>query len=251
MLLTIHHIVGDEWSMGVLVREMATLYAAHSQAQPSPLRELPVQYADYAAWQREWLQGELLTSQIDYWRQQLHGLPVLDLPTDRPRPAIQTYNGTRYSFEISPELSEAVDALARQQRVTKFMTLLAAFQTLLHRYSAQDDIVIGTPIAGRTRLETESLIGLFVNTLVLREDLSGDPDFMELLRRVRETAFAAYAHDDVPFEKLVEQLQPERDLSRTPLFQVGFVLQNDPLQSLEVPGLKLDQIAVDTGNGKV
>ncbi|HET7288490.1 MAG TPA: amino acid adenylation domain-containing protein, partial [Pyrinomonadaceae bacterium] len=250
ILLTIHHIIGDEWSMGVLVREMATLYAAHSQEQPSPLPELPVQYADYAAWQREWLQGDLLTSEIDYWRQQLHELPVLDLPTDRPRPAIQSYNGARYSFEISPELSEAVDVLAHQQRVTKFMTLLAAFQTLLHRYSAQDDIVIGTPIAGRTRLETESLIGLFVNTLVLREDLSGDPDFRELLCRVRETAFAAYAHDDVPFEKLVEQLQPERDLSRTPLFQVGFVLQNDPLQRLEVPGLKLDQIPVDTGTAK-
>jgi amino acid adenylation domain-containing protein len=244
LLLTIHHIVGDEWSMGVLVRVMATLYGAQH------LKDLSVQYADYALWQREWLQGEFLASEIDYWRRQLHGIPVLDLPTDRPRPPIQTSHGARYSFEISPELFEAVDALSREQRVTRFMTLLAAFQTLLHRYSSQDDIVIGTPVAGRNHVETENLIGLFVNTLVLRGDLSGDPDFSELLRRVRDTAFAAYAHDDVPFEKLVEQLQPERDLSRTPLFQVLFVLQNDQLQSLEVPGLKLDQLPVDTGTAK-
>jgi len=250
MLVTIHHIIGDEWSMGVLVRELVTLYGAYSQAQPSPLPDLAVQYADYAAWQREWLQGEFLTTELDYWRQQLDRIPVLDLPTDRPRPAVQTYHGARYAFELAPYLSAAIDTLARRQRTTRFMTLLAAFQTLLHRYSTQDDIVVGTPIAGRSRLETESLIGLFVNTLVLRADLSGDPDFNELLRRVRDTAFAAYAHQDVPFEKLVEQLQPERDLSRTPLFQVGFVLQNDPLQSLEVPGLKLDQIPVDTGTAK-
>ncbi|HEY3582450.1 MAG TPA: amino acid adenylation domain-containing protein, partial [Pyrinomonadaceae bacterium] len=250
VLLTVHHIVGDEWSMGVLVREMATLYAAYSQNQTSPLEDLPIQYVDYAAWQRELLQGELLANELDYWQRQLHQLPVLDLPTDRPRPPVQTYHGARYLFPIAPKLSEAVNSLAQQQRATKFMTLLAAFQTLLHRYSTQDDIVIGTPIAGRNRLETENLIGVFVNTLVLRGDLSGDPDFNELLRRVRSTAFAAYAHDDVPFEKLVEQLQPERDLSRTPLFQVGFVLQNDPVQSLEVPGLKLDPLPVDTGTAK-
>jgi amino acid adenylation domain-containing protein len=250
VLLTTHHIVGDEWSIGVLVREMATLYAAYSQGQTSPLKDLPIQYADYAAWQREFLQGELLTTEIDYWQRQLHQLPIVDLPTDRPRPPVQTYHGARYLFPIAPVLGEAINNLAQRQRATKFMTLLAAFQTLLHRYSTQDDIVIGTPIAGRDRLETESLIGVFVNTLVLRGDLSGDPDFNELLRRVRDTAFAAYAHDDVPFEKLVEQLQPERDLSRTPLFQIGFVLQNDPVQSLEVPGLKLDPLPVDTGTAK-
>ncbi|HJT64970.1 MAG TPA: amino acid adenylation domain-containing protein [Pyrinomonadaceae bacterium] len=250
ILLTIHHIIGDEWSMGVLVREMATLYGACSQQQTSPLNDLPIQYADYAAWQREWLQGELLANELAYWQRQLHQLPVLHLPTDRPRPPVQTYHGARYLFPIAPELSTAVNNLAQQQRATKFMMLLAAFQTLLHRYSTQDDIAIGTPIAGRDRLETESLIGLFVNTLVLRGDLSGDPDFNELLCRVRDTAFAAYAHDDVPFEKLVEQLQPERDLSRTPLFQAAFVLQNDPVQSLEVSGLKLDPFPVDTGTAK-
>jgi amino acid adenylation domain-containing protein len=240
MLLTIHHIVSDGWSISILLREVVTLYTAFVSGAEAHLPELPVQYADYAKWQREWLRGEVLQKQLDYWTEKLHGRPtVLELPTDRPRPGIVTSRGATYTFALSKELQTALVRLSRQEGVTMFMTLLAAFQTLLARYSNQTDISVGTTIASRTRGEVENLIGFFVNTLVLHTDLSGDPSFTELLARARETALGAYAHQDLPFEMLVEALQPERDLSHTPLFQVMFTLNNTPMPALELPDLKL------------
>ncbi len=248
LLLTMHHIVFDGWSTDVLVQELATLYQAFCDGQPSPLPPLLIQYVDFAAWQRQWLQGEVLETQLSYWRKHLEDAPkVLELPTDHPRPAIQTFLGTTYSFELSKELSASLNKLSQQQGSTLFMTLLAAFQTLLWRYTGQEDIVIGSPIANRNRPEIEGLIGFFVNTLVLRTSLAGNPSFEELLKRVREVALGAYAHQDLPFELLVEQLQPQRDLSHTPLFQVMFVLQNAPMSALELPGLTLTPIESDSG----
>ncbi len=224
--IVVHHIVFDGSSIPVLSRELDVLYQAFTRGQPSPLSELPIQYADFALWQRHSLQGEVLRSQLDYWKQQLAGsLPVLNLPTDRRRPATQTYRGALRSFEVDAHLVEALNALGQQSGTTLFMLLLAAFNTLLYRYSGQDDILVGLPIANRTRAELEDLIGFFVNTLVLRTDLSGEPSFRDLLSRVRELALTAYAHQDLPFETLVEVLQPERDASRTPLFQVMFVFE--------------------------
>jgi amino acid adenylation domain-containing protein len=251
LLLTTHHIASDGWSTGVLISELVALYDAFADGQPSPLRELPIQYADFALWQRDWLQGEVLEAQLAYWRQQLGGsLPVLELPTDRPRPAVQTYRGAKQSLLLPKTLMEALQALSRREGVTLFMTLLAAFQTLLHRYTGQDDLLVGSPIAGRTRIELEGLIGFFVNTLVLRTDMSGNPTFRELLGRVREVALGAYAHQDLPFEKLVEELQPARDLSHSPLFQVMFILQNVPRAALELAGLTLTPVEVDSGTAK-
>ncbi|HEX8920580.1 MAG TPA: condensation domain-containing protein, partial [Pyrinomonadaceae bacterium] len=238
-LLTMHHIISDGWSTGVLIREVAALYEAYSQGRNPTLAELPIQYADYAVWQREWLKGEVLERQLDYWKQQLSGAATLELPTDRPRPVIQSTRGAHEDFALNSHVTEGLKRLSQQHGATLFMTLLAAWQTLLSRYSGQDDISVGTPIAGRNRRETEELIGFFVNTLVLRTDLAGDPSFTELLKRVREVALGAYAHQDVPFEKLVEELQPERDLSRSPLFQVMFALQNTPQKELKLPGLRL------------
>src|SRR5215212_3146789 len=238
LVLTMHHIVSDGWSAGVLFRELGTLYGAYAAGEESPLQELPVQYADYAVWQRDYLRGEVLNAQVEYWRERLTGAaPVLELPADRVRPAVQSYRGAAARFEVSREVSEGLKELAQAEGVTLFMTLLAAFKVLLYRYTGQEDIVVGSPIAGRTRAEVENLIGFFVNTLVLRTDLSGGPTFRELLGRVRETALGAYAHQDVPFEKLVEELQPERDMSHTPLFQVLFVLQNALRDELELPNL--------------
>ncbi|HKX29636.1 MAG TPA: amino acid adenylation domain-containing protein, partial [Blastocatellia bacterium] len=251
MVVTMHHIVTDGWSIGVLLRELGTLYQAFAEGRPSPLAELPIQYADYACWQRRWMRGEALESQLKYWKRQLQGAPAaLELPTDRPRPARQRFKGALRSLTLEPELSQALQALSRERGVTLYMTLLAAFQTLLHRYTGQTDVLVGTPTANRTRAETEELIGFFVNTLVLRADLSDDPGFSQLLDRVRETTLGAYAHQDLPFEKLVEELQPERDLSRTPLFQVMFVLQNMSLSVPEMNGLKASPAVVDTGAAK-
>ena len=252
LLLIMHHIAFDDsWSMGVLFREMAALYEAFSARQPSPLPDLPIQYADFAGWQRQCLQGDVLESQLSYWRQQLGDSPlVLELPTDHPRPAVQTYRGARQSLALPKTLSDSLQALSRQEGVTLFITLLAAFNTLLYRYTAQDDIVVGSPIAGRTRVETEGLIGFFINNLVLRTDLSGIPSFRELLGRVRKVALGAYAHQDIPFEKLVEELQPTRDLSRNPLFQVMFALQNTPRFDLKLPGLTLSSFEVDNGTAR-
>jgi amino acid adenylation domain-containing protein len=251
LLLTLHHIISDGWSMGVLVRELVTLYRAFSAGSPSPLPDLPIQYADFAVWQRAWLQGKVLEKQINYWKQQLGGrLPALELPMDRPRPPIQTFHGAQRSFTLPVDLLTALQVLSQQNEVTLFMTLLAAFQVLLHRYTGQTDIAVGSPIANRSQVETESLIGFFVNTLVLRTDLSGNPGFRELLGRVREVTLDAYTHQDVPFEKLVEVLQPERDLSRTPLFQVMFALQNAPMEAFELPGLSLSPMEVDSSTSK-
>jgi amino acid adenylation domain-containing protein len=238
-----HHIISDGWSMGVLVRELGALYPAFAAGQPSPLPELPIQYADFASWQRQWLAGEVLDYQLAYWKRQLAGAPpALELPTDRPRPAVQSYRGAALPVQLPRALSEALAALSRQEGVTLFMTLLAAFQALLWRYTGQDDIVVGSPIAGRTRAEIAPLIGFFVNTLVLRTDLSGEPTFRELLGRVREMTLGAYAHQDMPFDKLVDELQPERDMSRSPLFQVMFALQNTPMPALSLAEVTLSPL---------
>ena len=246
LLLNFHHIVFDEWSSGVLIQELGALYTAFKHNQPSPLSALPIQYADFAHWQREWLQGDVLDAQLAYWKQQLQQVSLLDLPTDRLRPPVQSDRGTTQQLEIPQALMEALEALSQQAGVTLFMALLAAFQTLLHRYTGQDDIAVGSPIANRNRSELEGLIGFFVNSLVLRTDLSGDPTFRDLLERVRSVALAAYAHQDLPFEKLVEELHPERHLSRNPLFQVVFALQNAPMKQLELPGLMLRSTNFET-----
>jgi amino acid adenylation domain-containing protein len=251
LMLTMHHIIADGWSMGVLVHEMVTLYEAFSQGKPSPLSELSIQYPDFVLWQREQLQGETLEQSLAYWKQQLNGAPAgLELPKDYPRPLINNYRGAKQSLTLSAELSNALKTLSEREGVTLFMTLLAAFKTLCYRYTGQTDLVIGTPIANRNRAETEPLIGFFVNTLLLRTDVSDDPTFANLLRRVREVSLEAYAHQDLPFEKLVEELRPERSLSQTPLFQVMFVLQNAPMDHIELPGLTLSPMTVDNGTAK-
>ncbi|MBO0798593.1 MAG: amino acid adenylation domain-containing protein, partial [Blastocatellia bacterium] len=235
-LFTTHHIICDGWSLGVLIQEFATLYKAFTEGKPSPLPELPIQYADFAHWQRQWMEGEVLEKLLSYWKTQLSGAtPVLELPTDRPRPAFQTFRGATQPINLPRELSDSLQVLSRREGVTLFMTLLAAFQTLLHRYSGQDDILVGSPIAGRTHATIEELIGFFVNTLVLRTDFFGDPTFQGILREVRKVTLEAYAHQDLPFEQLVDALQPDRALSHSPLFQVMFVLQNATKQTFELP----------------
>jgi len=251
VLLTMHHIVSDGWSTGVLVREMAALYEAFVRGRRSPLAELPIQYVDYAHWRREWLRGEVLESQMAYWRRQLAGTAgLLELPTDRPRPAVQSTRGRMRWFELPLTLHHDLVELSRREGVTLFMTLLAAFQTLLARTTGQEDICVGSPIANRRWAEVEGLIGFFVNTLVLRTDLSGKPSFREVLRRVRKVTLEAYAHQDLPFEMLVDELQPKRDLSHAPLSQVMFVLQNAPMQRLKLPGLTVSPLEVDSGTAK-
>jgi amino acid adenylation domain-containing protein len=251
VLFTMHHMVSDGWSMGILVREIAALYPAFCNGQSSPLPELPIQYADFAAWQRQWLQGEVLKTQLSYWRQHLHDAPaLLELPLDHPRPAIQTFQGATCAFQLSQKLSVALKRLSQQEDSTLFMTLLAAFKTLLYRYTGSGDIVVGSPIANRNRSEIEGLIGFFVNTLVLRTNLSDRPTFRELLYRVRDAALEAYTHQDLPFEQLVEALQPQRSLSHTPLFQVMFVLQNAPMTEIELPGLTFSAIENNTETAK-
>ncbi|WP_375511201.1 amino acid adenylation domain-containing protein [uncultured Nostoc sp.] len=250
LLVTMHHIISDGWSMGIFVRELSVLYEAFSAGKPSPLSDLPLQYADFSNWQREWLAGEVSNTQLSYWKHQLAHLPVLQLFTDRKRSVVRSPHGATQSFALSPELSASLKALSRQEGVTLFMTLLAAFQTLLHRYTRQDDIVVGSPIANRNSVETEELIGFFINTLVLRTDISGNPSFRELLARVRQVTLEAYAHQDLPFEKLVKELQPERNLSQTPLFQVMFVLQNTPIEEFKLPDVEFSTMAVYTNTAK-
>ena len=237
LLLNMHHIVSDGWSMAILFRELADLYEAYTNGKPSPLAELPIQYVDYAVWQRNWLKGEVLETQLSYWKKQLENISTLNLPTDRPRPAVQTFHGARESLVLSTDLTQALKATSRKEGATLFMTLLAAFQILLHRLTGQEDIAVGSPIAGRNRSEIEGLIGFFINTLVLRTDLSGNPTFTELLARVRRDCLEAYAHQDVPFEKLLEELRPKRDLSRTPLFQV-FLNMVNVAERVKPAGLK-------------
>ena len=251
LFFLIHHIITDGWSSGIINNELTALYEAFSQNQPSPLPELPIQYVDFAVWQRQYLQGKVLDNLLTYWKQKLSGnLPVLQLPTDYPRPAIQTFSGKRKTFFLSENLTQALKALSRNEDATLFMTLLAAFKTLLHRYSGQDDILVGSPIANRNQNNTDQLIGFFVNTLVLRTNFIGDPSFQELIRRICETTLGAYAHKDIPFELLVDELQPQRNLTYTPLFQVMFVLHNAPIPALEMAGLTFESV-VDDNNRNV
>ncbi|WP_066383169.1 non-ribosomal peptide synthetase [Anabaena sp. CA = ATCC 33047] len=252
LLLTMHHIISDAWSMGVLVQEMATLYEAFCASESNPLPPLSIQYADFAMWQRKWLQGEVLEAQLAYWKQQLLGgnLPTLKLPIQREQSAIPSYKGATYNFELSEDLSQQIIELSRQENVTLFMTLLAGLQTLLYRYTNLYDIVVGTDIANRTQTNTELLIGFFINLLVLRTDMRGNPSFRELLQRVREVTLQAYAHQDLPFEKLVEELRSERNLQQTPLFQVLFVLQNTPTTEIELADLKLHPLEIEDGQSK-
>ncbi|MBG1266528.1 non-ribosomal peptide synthetase, partial [Nostoc sp. WHI] len=221
LLVTMHHIISDAWSTEIFIREITTLYQAFTQGKPSPLEELTIQYADFAHWQRQYLSGQVLETQLNYWQKQLaNSPPLLELPSDRTRPAVQSFAGSTEQFQLDKQLTIKLISLSHSSGTTLFMTLLAAFATLLARYSNQEDIVIGSPIANRNRREIEPLIGFFVNTLVLRSNLQGNPTFVELLSRVKQVAMDAYAHQDVPFEQLVEALQPERSLSHNPLFQV-------------------------------
>ncbi|HYG62677.1 MAG TPA: condensation domain-containing protein, partial [Thermoanaerobaculia bacterium] len=242
--LTVHHIAGDGWSMGVLVREVTALYAAFAAGLPSPLPELPVQYVDFAVWQRSWLEGEVLDGQLDYWRHRLAGLAPAELPADRPRPPARSGRGATLPVTLPRDLAEALRALGRQEDATLFMVLLAGFSVLVHRHSANDRPVFGTDIANRRQAELEGLIGLFVNQLVLSVDLAGDPTFRELLRRVRRDTLEAYTHQDAPFERLVELLRPDRDVSRTPLFQLKLVLQNAPFSAQSLPDLGVAPLEV-------
>ncbi|HEX8148747.1 MAG TPA: amino acid adenylation domain-containing protein [Pyrinomonadaceae bacterium] len=251
LLLTTHHIISDGWSIGILVREIAELYEAFLTGAPSPLAELPIQYGDYAAWERKRFQGGALDEQLAYWKRRLDGAPtVLDLPTDFPRPPVQTFRGASHSFFLPRALYEAVQSLCQREGVTPFMALLAAFEVLLYRYSGQRDMLVGTPVANRQHVETEGLVGCFANTLVLRGELSDAQTFGELLRATRATALEAFAHQDVPFEHLVDELQAQRDMSRNPLFQVMFVLQNAPMGEMRLRGLTLDLLKADNRTAK-
>jgi amino acid adenylation domain-containing protein len=248
LVAVMHHVISDGWSIGVLAREMGALYSAFLAGAPSPLPALAVQYADYAAWQREWLRGEVLDRQLAYWRRQLAGSPEsLALPDAPVQSGARRLGGAIHPWAVEIEVSQALARLARHENATLFMVLLAAFQTLLLHLTGQDDLTVGSPIANRGQVETEGLIGFFLNTLVLRADLAGDPTFQELLVRVREAALDAYVHQDVPFERLVADLQPSRSLSHSPLFRVWFVLQNAPAHSLELPGLTLAPMEIDAG----
>jgi amino acid adenylation domain-containing protein len=250
-LLTMHHIVSDGWSIGVLITELSAFYTAFVTDAEITLAPLTAQYADFAHWQRASLQGAQLQRQLDYWKQKLgDGSVVLDLPTDRPRPAMQTFRGATQWLRLPEQMRNDLESLSRRQDVTLFMTLLAAFQTLLHRYTGQTDIRVGSPIAGRTQAETENLIGCFINPLVLRAELDGELPFSSLLRQVKETALEAYAHQELPFEMLVEALQPERDMGHSPLFQAMLVLQNAPLRPINLPGLRLGEMKPDRGTEK-
>ena len=251
LLLSVHHIAFDGWSEGVLWRELTALYTAFSTGKPSPLSKLPIQYADFAVWQRQWLQGQVIDTQLDYWKQQLAGSPpLLELLTDRVRSPIQTNRGGIKHFQLNSHLTQKLKSLSEKSGATLFMTLLTSFVILLSRYSNQQDILVGSPIANRNRSEIESIIGFFVNILVLRTDVSGNPSFWELLQRVRQAAMEAYSHQDVPFEKVVEVLQPERNLSYSPLFQVMFILQNTPPGKLELPGLSLTRLEIENSTAK-
>ncbi|TCP59426.1 amino acid adenylation domain-containing protein [Tumebacillus sp. BK434] len=250
-LFLFHHIVADGWSLGLFVREWSALYEAFSRGLPSPLTELRIQYADYAQWQQQRFAGDVLTRQLSYWKEQLGGeLPVLQLPTDRPRPAVQTYAGRVHRFALGADLTQRLHDLSRREGATLFMTLLSAFKTLLYRYSGQTDLLIGTPIAGRSTADVEALFGLFMNTLVIRSDLSGNPSFRDVLQRVKEATFGAFAHQEVPFELLVDELQPVRDMSYSPLFQVMFILQNAPMPAPQLQDLAVKVLEVDSDTAK-
>jgi amino acid adenylation domain-containing protein len=251
LLITFHHIIADGWSVGVFMKELGALYAAFAKGKPSPLPELPIQYVDFAEWQHQNLHSERIQASLTYWKQRLGGkLPLLNLPSDFPRPPVQTFNGARVQLSLPQNLTAALKHLSHQENATLFMTLLAAFKTLLYRYTGQTDILVGSPVASRNSVEVESLIGLFVNVLVLRTDVSKRPSFRELLARVKSTALAAYVHQDLPFYQLVDELQPERDLSYHPLFQVMFVLQNVPIPIPQLSDVTVSFHEGDNGAAK-
>ncbi|MHC5822277.1 MAG: non-ribosomal peptide synthetase, partial [Nostoc sp.] len=251
LVLIMHHIITDGWSMGIFIQELSSLYRAFTLDSPLLLPELPIQYADFAVWQRQWLTEEVQKQQLNYWKQQLADAPpLLELPTDKPRPPVQTFCGATQEFQIDQNLSKQITTFSQQSGATLFHTLLAAFVVLMFRYSGQDDICIGSPIANRNRREIESLIGFFVNTLVLRNQIKGNPSFSEFLSQVRQVATSAYTHQDVPFEQVVEALQPERSLSYNPLFQVVFVLENFLLDTLELPDVTLTPQFVERGTSQ-
>ncbi|PYP82637.1 MAG: non-ribosomal peptide synthetase, partial [Blastocatellia bacterium AA13] len=250
LVVTMHHIICDGWSLGVFVREMSALYNGNMSGRAADIGTLPIQYADYASWQKEWLSGDLLKGQTDYWREQLSDLPVLELPTDHPRPRVQSHNGATDRFEISAELASSLKRLSTQNGATLFMTLLAAFKVLLMRYSSQKDLAVGSPIAGRERAEVEPLIGFFANTVVLRTGLSTWLTFDELLQRVKQTCLGAYSNQDMPFETLMEELRPGRDISRNPFFQVMFVMQESLASEIALNGVTLSQLEIETATAK-
>jgi hypothetical protein len=251
LLLTMHHIISDGWSVGILIQELAEVYQSIREGKSFPLAELPIQYADFAYWQRQELQQELLKTQLNYWKQQLSGkISILELPTDKPRPITQTFAGKKHNLALSEHLRIAVKNFSQAEGVTLFMTLLTVFEILLHSWSNQEDIIIGTPVIGRYHAETQKIIGFFINTLVLRTDLSGNPTFRELLKRVKQVTLEAYDHQDVPFEKLVEELQPKRNLSYNPLFQVMFIFQNTSIPSIKQPELTWEPQEIDNGTSK-
>ncbi|HEX4495372.1 MAG TPA: condensation domain-containing protein, partial [Thermoanaerobaculia bacterium] len=252
LLVVIHHIVSDGWSIGILLAELTALYEAFTRAALSPLPELPLQYADFAVWQRRWMSGGVLAEQLGYWRRRLAGAPpLLELPTDFPRPAVQSFHGGRRPVTVPGDLARELTVLGRREELTPFMVLLAAFEALLGRYTGQADLSIGSPIANRRQVEIEKLVGFFVNTLVLRTDLGGDPEFVELARRVREASLGAFSHQDLPFEKLVDELRPERTLSYSPLFQVMFNLQNARPSRVELTRLTLEPLTVEHGQAQL
>ncbi len=251
LLLSAHHIISDAWSSGIFFQELGAVYEAFLAGQPSPLRNPELQYADYAVWQRQVLDSGALSTHLDYWREQLEGAPpVLNLPTDRPRSAAATFRGAAEVIALPADLTASLKKLSRQEDVTLFMTLIAGYQMLLSRYSGQEQIVVGTDVANRTTAEAEALMGFFINLLVLRTDLSGNPSFREILRRVRRTSLDAYAHQHVPFDKLVEELQPERRATHTPIVQVQFVMQNTPGLQRQFAGLELSGFSVPIAHSK-
>jgi acyl carrier protein len=250
LLVSLHHVASDGWSAGLMVREFTSLYERYREGQPSALQELRVQYADFALWQREWLQGEALAQQLDYWRGKLAGASTLELVTGRPPPSVMSQRGASVPFRLTAELTRELRGLSRREGVTLFMTLLGAFKVVLGRIAGQDDVVVGTDVANRNRLETEGLIGFFVNQLVLRTDLSGAPSFRDLLKRVRETTLGAYSNQDLPFERLVDELSPKREVGRTPLFRIKLVLQNAPIETLRVPALNITSFSLATTTAK-
>lgn len=251
LIVTMHHIVADGWSMGVLIKEVATLYEAYSEDRSSPLPDLKIQYADYAQWQREWLTGDRLEKQLSYWKERLQGAPVLELPTDFSRPPVQTFAGANIQFELEPSLATRLNELAKKQGVTLFTVLMATLKVLLHRYSGQEDLCVGTPIANRTRPELEPLIGCFVNTLAVRSDLGGNISFTSLLRQMQQDLTGAYDHQEIPFERLVDELGVAREMSHTPLFQVMFVLQNaTQTNALQLPGLDIELLPEESHTSK-
>lgn len=251
LLITMHHIICDGWSIGLFVKEITSLYLAISEAKPSPLDDLPIQYADFACWEHQWMHTSFLEDQVSYWKGRLGGtLPMLRLPLDRLRPPLQSFRGATQSLRWPEEVCRGLRRLTQEENVTLFMTLLAAFEAMLHYYTEQEDIVVGTDIANRNREEIEPLIGFFVNQLVLRTDLSGDPTFREILARVREVALGAYIHQDLPFDMLVDALKIHRDMSLTPLFQVKFVLQNMPAQERQRADLTVSILQVENQTAK-